>query len=95
MRFAIVACRPTHTNEALAAAGASGVEWEPMTPEQALEELRPGDVALGRLDVLPSLDGVDDGLWVLGAWRRAIAAVLARAAFEEMLCDEPVEAEIA
>lgn len=67
MRFALVACRPTHTNEALAAAGSSGVEWEPMTPEQALDELRPGDVALGRLDVLPSLDGVDDGLWVLGA----------------------------
>jgi ribosomal protein S6--L-glutamate ligase len=38
-----------------------------MTPAQALFELAPGDVALGRLDVLPSLDGVEDGLWALGA----------------------------
>jgi RimK family alpha-L-glutamate ligase len=40
--------------------------WEPMTPHEALEVLRPGDVALGRLDVLPTLDGMDDGLWALG-----------------------------
>ena len=38
-----------------------------MTPEEALDVLRPGDAALGRLDVLASLDGVDDGLWALGA----------------------------
>jgi RimK family alpha-L-glutamate ligase len=38
-----------------------------MTPQQALEVLRPGDAALGRLDVLPTLDGVDEGLWALGA----------------------------
>ena len=38
-----------------------------MTPVRALSELRPGDVALGRLDVLPTLDGVEDGLWALGA----------------------------
>ena len=38
-----------------------------MTPQHALETLRPGDAALGRLDVLPTLDGMDDGLWALGA----------------------------
>jgi RimK family alpha-L-glutamate ligase len=38
-----------------------------MTPQQALAVLQPGDVALGRLDVLPTLDGMDDGLWALGA----------------------------
>src|SRR5262249_27551099 len=40
--------------------------WEVLTPQTALETLRPGDGALGRLDVLPTLDGVDDGLWALG-----------------------------
>ena len=38
-----------------------------MTPQHALETLRPGDAALGRLDVLPTLDGMDDGLCALGA----------------------------
>jgi [lysine-biosynthesis-protein LysW]---L-2-aminoadipate ligase len=67
MRLSLVACRPTPTNEALAAADLGELRWEPMTPHGALELLRPGDVALGRLDVLPTLDGVDDGLWALGA----------------------------
>jgi hypothetical protein len=67
MRFALITRRPTPTNEALAAAGSPGARWELMTPEQALAVLGPGDVALGRLDVLPTLDGMDDGLWALGA----------------------------
>jgi len=67
MRFALIACRATPTNEALAGAAAGGLPWELMTPHEALVQLRPGDVALGRLDVRPTLDGMDDGLWALGA----------------------------
>jgi len=67
MRLALVACRSTPTNDALSRAPVDGQVWEPMTPQGALEVLRPGDAALGRLDVLPTLDGMDDGLWALGA----------------------------
>ena len=67
MRLALIACRSTPTNDALSDAPADGLRWEPMTPRRALEVLRPGDAALGRLDVLPTLDGMDDGLWALGA----------------------------
>jgi RimK family alpha-L-glutamate ligase len=66
MRVALIACRPTPTNDALVQASA-GPTWETLTPHEALASLRPGDVALGRLDVLPTLDGIDDGLWALGA----------------------------
>ena len=37
-----------------------------LTPAEALEQLEPGDCAIGRIDVLPTLDGVDEGLWALG-----------------------------
>jgi [lysine-biosynthesis-protein LysW]---L-2-aminoadipate ligase len=67
MRLALIAQRPTPTNESIAGALVDGLGWEPMSPEQALDELRPGDAALGRLDVLPTLDGIDDGMWALGA----------------------------
>jgi RimK family alpha-L-glutamate ligase len=67
MRFALVAHASTPTNDALAAAGGRGVAWERLAPEEAFDELRPGDVALGRLDVLRTLDGIEDGISVLGA----------------------------
>lgn len=36
-----------------------------LSPAQALTRLVDGDVALGRLDVLQSLDGIEPGLWAL------------------------------
>jgi RimK family alpha-L-glutamate ligase len=54
--LAVVAHRVTPTNTRLGSV---------FTPAQAVARLQPGDVALGRLDVLPSLDGVEPGLWAL------------------------------
>jgi Glutathione synthase/Ribosomal protein S6 modification enzyme (glutaminyl transferase) len=67
MRIAVVAQSPTFANEALAAPGMTAPDWSVMTPAEALATLSAGDAAIGRIDVLPTLDGVDDGLWVLGA----------------------------
>ena len=67
MRFAVVAQRPTPTNLALASCAVPGVESLLLTPAQALARLGSGDVALGRLDVLHSLDGVEPGAWAFDA----------------------------
>src|SRR6516164_676808 len=66
MRRVVIARTKSATNLELAD-GSAGSRWELMRPEDALRELRPGDVAVGRLDVLPTLDGVENGLWALGA----------------------------
>ena len=66
MIFALIAQRATETNVALASRPWPGAESLILSPQQAIDELEPGDVALGRLDVKPTLDGVDDGVAELG-----------------------------
>jgi RimK family alpha-L-glutamate ligase len=62
MKFAVVAHRRSATNEALAAAARScGIEADVLEPQRALASLRPGDVALARLDVREELDGIESG----------------------------------
>src|SRR5690348_4909250 len=65
--FAVVASRATPTNHRLGAV---------LTPAQAVVRLRPGDVALGRLDVSPSLEGIEPGLWALDLLERRGVTVL-------------------
>jgi RimK family alpha-L-glutamate ligase len=66
VRFAVVAHRPTPTNLALVRAGWPRATSSLLRPAQALALLGPGDVALGRLDVRPTLDGVERGLRLFG-----------------------------
>jgi RimK family alpha-L-glutamate ligase len=77
--LALVAQRRTVTNAALAAAAPRGVDARILTPEQASATLGPGAVALGRLDVVEGLDGVEDGLWALGSLAARGIVVLNRA----------------
>ena len=65
MRFAVVAHRASETNCALVAAGWPGASSHLLSPAEALALLEPGDVALSRLDVRPTLDGVEGGMHVL------------------------------
>ena len=79
MQVAIVTQRASETNLALAASAPHGVSFCLFSPEQAVAQLRHGDAALGRLDVLPTLDGVEDGLWALGSLAARGVVVLNRA----------------
>jgi glutathione synthase/RimK-type ligase-like ATP-grasp enzyme len=77
MRFAVVAHRPSDTNERLVAAARSmGLDAARLLPRDALRLLDPGDVALGRLDVLETLDGVEPGLTELERLAGSGVAVL-------------------
>jgi RimK family alpha-L-glutamate ligase len=64
--LALVAHRETETNRALAACWQDG-RAAILSPAEALARLRCGDVALGRLDVRASVDGVESGLWALAS----------------------------
>lgn len=77
--LAFVAGRRTPTNVALAAAAPSWVDARILTPEQAAAVLGSRDVAVGRLDIAETLDGVEDGLWALGTLAARGVRVLNRA----------------
>jgi RimK family alpha-L-glutamate ligase len=63
MKLAIVAHRQSETNAALVEAGRSmGIDTMQLTPREALHLLLPGDIALGRLDVQETVDGIEDGM---------------------------------
>jgi RimK family alpha-L-glutamate ligase len=62
MQFGIVTHRAGETNTNLAAVRIDGLEVCLLPPAAALARLGPGDVALARLDVRESLDGIEDGL---------------------------------
>jgi RimK family alpha-L-glutamate ligase len=78
MRVAIVARRDSETNRRLAACTIPGGEVARLTPPDALLRLRPGDVALGRLDVSDALDGVESGLSELARLEELGVTVLNR-----------------
>jgi [lysine-biosynthesis-protein LysW]--L-2-aminoadipate ligase len=70
MVFHLVCGTLNPTNAALLAAfREAGIDARLTSPAD-LGQARPGDVALGRLDVLPTLEGVEPGMWEL---RRAKA----------------------
>jgi RimK family alpha-L-glutamate ligase len=79
MRFFLAASQATRTNDALLeAVRRLGLEAAGTRPEQVLAQALPGDVVLARLDVRPSLDGVEDGLWELGRLEHDGVCVLNR-----------------
>ena len=75
MQVAIVAHRRTSTNLALTCARPGLRILEPAIAARMLGE---GDVAIGRLDVAESLDGIETGLWELARLEGAGVHVLNR-----------------
>jgi RimK family alpha-L-glutamate ligase len=66
MRVALVAHKHNETNLKLVEVAPPGVDVEIVAPREAVGLLGPGDAALARIDVLPSLDGIEPGLWEIG-----------------------------
>jgi glutathione synthase/RimK-type ligase-like ATP-grasp enzyme len=80
MRLAIVANALSPTNRRLVlAARAAGLDTVFLPPRVAERTLGAGDVALGRIDVLPTLDGPEPGLQSLRALEERDVLVLNRA----------------
>ena len=76
----LLAGRLTPTNVALLdAARELGTDAVLLPPELAASRARPGDVLLPRLDVLPTLDGIEPGLSLMDAVARRGVQVVNRA----------------
>jgi RimK family alpha-L-glutamate ligase len=72
-----VVARRSTTNERLVdALNACGVRARRVDPGDCNRLIRRADAALGRLDVLPTLDGVEDGIWELRRVERRAMRVL-------------------
>lgn len=78
VRQAFVVGRETATNVALAEAFASQGCSSAVTTARGALSATVGDVILNRLDVLPSLDGVEQGFWSIGRTERTGAVLLNR-----------------
>lgn len=76
MKLGLIAQQRSQTNLALAGSRAHRGEIVLLRPAQALLELHPGDAAIGRLDVLRSMDGIEPGIWVLDELERRGVVVL-------------------
>jgi RimK family alpha-L-glutamate ligase len=70
VRSVAILGKPTETNCALAAAFADLGQRAWIAQPAVLPRLARGDVAVARLDVLPTLDGIEPGLWLLPRLQR-------------------------
>src|SRR5262245_52296642 len=76
-RSVVVLGKPTETNCALAAALA-GLGERVRLGRGAMPRLGNGDVVISRLDVLPTLDGIEPGLWELDRFEQLGVRVVNR-----------------
>jgi ribosomal protein S6--L-glutamate ligase len=75
-RSVVILGKPTETNSALAAAYAELGHRAQLARAARWPRLGQGDLAIARLDVLPTLDGVEPGLWRLSRLRHQGVQVL-------------------